>query len=71
MGNIIFQFCPMCGDLFDCYCNTDYQCWCTKVKIDAEVLEKISQEFSGCLCPDCLSKLAEDSEISNKKEIKS
>ena len=44
--------CPKCGAEFNC--STSSKCWCYEIDVSAEVMEKIEQQYDGCLCPECL-----------------
>ena len=33
---------------------TVFFCWCDRIKVERDNLDQISQEYSGCLCQDCL-----------------
>ena len=48
--------CPRCGKDFDC--GKSGKCWCYERDIPTPVLEKIEQDFDGCLCPDCLYEIS-------------
>ncbi|MDX9848382.1 MAG: cysteine-rich CWC family protein [Tenuifilaceae bacterium] len=50
-----FRFCPRCNALFDCYCESDRECWCTSVKLSANQLRTLAEKYCGCLCPSCLT----------------
>ncbi len=45
--------CPRCGKPFICY--NDDNCWCKDVQIHPKTQQTISQQYSGCLCGECLS----------------
>ncbi|RFS19732.1 hypothetical protein DVR12_21785 [Chitinophaga silvatica] len=49
--------CPRCQSLFECRVGTILRCQCQEVVLSEEELEYIRQEFSGCLCADCLREL--------------
>ena len=53
------ETCPRGGETFDC--GKSGKCWCYEMDVPVSVLEKIVQDYEGCLCPDCLQ------EISGKK----
>ncbi|MCB0822314.1 MAG: cysteine-rich CWC family protein [Bacteroidales bacterium] len=48
--------CPKCGNTF--HCSTSSKCWCYEIDVPAEVMEKLQQEYIGCLCPECLKTYA-------------
>ncbi|PKP36284.1 MAG: hypothetical protein CVT98_08395 [Bacteroidetes bacterium HGW-Bacteroidetes-15] len=65
VGVIRFKYCPKCNALFDCYCESDRECWCNEVKLTPKALEKLSKTYSGCLCPSCLKAAAEDKKMNH------
>lgn len=50
------ETCPRCGARFDC--SKSGKCWCYEVSIKPSLLEKIQQTYDSCLCPSCLTDLA-------------
>ena len=48
--------CPKCGAEF--HCSTSPKCWCYEIDVPAEIMEKIEQQYDGCLCPECLKAYA-------------
>ncbi|MDD2278637.1 MAG: cysteine-rich CWC family protein [Bacteroidales bacterium] len=58
MGVIRFKQCPSCNDLFDCYCESDKECWCSEFKLSADRLKMLAKKYTGCLCPDCIEKFS-------------
>jgi len=52
--------CPLCGRPNDCAiaAGSDQPCWCTRIRIDAAVLEQIPPALRGiaCVCPACAAK---------------
>ena len=48
--------CPKCGNAF--HCSTSSKCWCYEIDVPAEVMEKLQEQYEGCLCPDCLKDYA-------------
>ncbi len=44
--------CPKCGNAF--YCSTSSKCWCYAYDVPADIMEKLQEQYEGCLCPDCL-----------------
>jgi len=51
MGN---KKCPACGAGFRC--EGDQDCWCESAQIHKAQMQEILEQFSDCLCPDCLKK---------------
>jgi len=48
--------CPKCGEAF--HCSTSSKCWCYEIDVPADTMEKLQEEYDGCLCPDCLKEYA-------------
>ncbi len=59
MGVIRIKNCARCNSLFDCYCESDRECWCAAYSLSTQTLEKLNSTFQGCLCPSCLKEFAE------------
>jgi hypothetical protein len=51
--------CPRCNGSFHCGMNAAEPCACTAITLDAALLERLRQRYSGCLCLRCLHALAE------------
>lgn len=51
------EYCPKCGKEFNC--SKSGKCWCFEINLPSEIQEKIRQQYDACLCPKCLSELAE------------
>ena len=49
--------CPSCGKNF--VCDGDNDCWCENVQIHKREFLILSEKYTDCLCPECLSKHAE------------
>ncbi len=49
--------CPACGKFFTCQGQDD--CWCEKVSIHKKDFFRLSEEYSDCICQECLMKYAE------------
>jgi len=47
--------CESCGKPFECGAKVG-KCWCFEVKVDAEKLAELRENFEKCLCRDCLEK---------------
>ncbi len=45
--------CGSCRQEFGCGAATG-ECWCADVRVPKTVLAELSEEFSDCLCPNCL-----------------
>ncbi len=52
------KICPSCGAQFQCFADTNETCWCANYEIAPENLEKLTKEYSGCLCETCLAKFS-------------
>lgn len=46
--------CPKCGQTF--LCEGDNDCWCESVQLHKKEMIEIMENFTDCLCPDCLKK---------------
>ncbi|GAA0556544.1 cysteine-rich CWC family protein [Chitinophaga japonensis] len=46
--------CPRCKSAFECRVGTILRCQCQAVPLTAEERQYISEQYSGCLCADCL-----------------
>lgn len=44
--------CPKCGKFFTC--QGDEDCWCETMQIPKKSMVRIMQEYSDCICRDCL-----------------
>lgn len=58
--NFLKQFkmtktCPRCGKTFECVHSVD--CWCVKVKLTDATKAYLKENYSDCLCKECLEKL--------------
>ena len=49
--------CPSCGKFFTCQGEDD--CWCESYQIHRKEFLKITQQYTDCICPDCLKQYAE------------
>jgi hypothetical protein len=47
--------CPRCGKIFSCEGTKD--CWCEQLQLDKKLLEFLRQNYSDCLCLECLESL--------------
>ena len=52
------KHCPKCGNEFRCQGDAD--CWCENVRLHRRQMLQILQEYTDCLCPDCLMSYEED-----------
>ena len=47
--------CPRCGKTFECVHSID--CWCVKVKLTDATKAYLKEQYSDCLCKDCLEEI--------------
>jgi hypothetical protein len=52
------DLCPRCGGSFHCGVNDAAPCPCSTLKLGAELLAQLRQQYSSCLCLRCLAELA-------------
>lgn len=57
--------CSKCNVSFEC-CNEKEGCWCENVWLDIPTLNHLKQEYSNCLCYNCLKQYSKE-EVSEKK----
>ena len=57
MKNAILKKCPSCGRFFGCQGEDD--CWCENYQIHKTGYLRISENFTECICQDCLAEFAE------------
>jgi len=50
--------CPRCGKEFACYGDND--CWCESVRLHRKEITQILQNYTDCLCPECLKEYEKD-----------
>lgn len=49
------KVCLRCGVMFDCKHDEDFRsCHCTEIGLDAPMRNYLKENYSDCLCPDCL-----------------
>ena len=51
--------CQRCGQAFDC--GGLLGCWCWKVKLDGAARHTLREQYADCLCPACLTRIADES----------
>jgi hypothetical protein len=49
--------CEICGSTFACGIG-EGECWCSNVVIGDTTLAKLREQAKDCVCPSCLSKVA-------------
>ena len=51
--------CAACGGEFSCGASLR-GCWCSEVKVSDATRAELSSRYRGCLCRDCLERVAVD-----------
>ena len=51
--DVVPETCEACGREFGCGVNGP-MCWCALEDVSPDVLARLSERFSRCLCPECL-----------------
>ena len=51
--------CPRCNNSFEC--SHDSNCWCSRYAISHDVRIYLKNNFSDCLCEDCIKAIIEGS----------
>ena len=54
--------CPRCGGAFHCGVNDIAPCACGTLKLDAATLQTLREQFTDCLCLNCLRQLQANGE---------
>lgn len=54
--------CPRCGGSFHCGMNDTGPCACTGIRLDAALLQRLRERYTGCLCLRCLQALVQEAE---------
>jgi ribosomal protein L34E len=57
------KVCPKCGKFFEC--SESINCWCSEVQVSSTTKETLKQNYSGCLCKECLNIV----EMASKKNL--
>lgn len=60
------KICERCGRSFGCDAGG---CWCSSVELSAATLEQLQRMFSDCLCPDCLTAIAQAGTAESERAI--
>ena len=60
----MIKVCSKCKKDFDCNANNINKCWCIKIKVTEDTLEKINKYYSGCICKKCFTKITSNNSIS-------
>lgn len=53
----VTETCEACGEKFVCGA-TMAGCWCSEVKLSETARAELKARYKGCLCKNCLEKLA-------------
>jgi len=48
------KICPSCNGTFTC--TGDEDCWCEGVKLHKKALVELMDNFTDCICPQCMKK---------------
>jgi len=51
--------CERCGKSIECKANAYTKCQCSKVQLNLNEVQYISENYEGCMCADCLMALQE------------
>jgi len=54
--------CAACGAEFSCGASLR-GCWCSEIKLDEATRVELSSRYRGCLCRECLERLAVDNTV--------
>lgn len=57
--------CESCGGEFTCGASLS-GCWCVNIKLTDEIRKDLRSKFKGCLCRDCMLKIAGESNLDLK-----
>lgn len=49
----VSKLCEVCGKEFFCSAESG-NCWCFDLKLKAETLQKLKENYKDCVCPACL-----------------
>lgn len=51
------KICPRCGKTFECHHEEIKKCWCMSASIEPDAMNYIADNYSGCLCKECIDEL--------------
>ena len=60
----MIKVCSKCKKDFHCNANNINKCWCVKIRVVEDTLEKIKKSYSGCICKNCFTKITSANSIS-------
>ena len=52
--------CERCGGKIECKANNYTQCQCSKVQLNLNEVQYISENYEGCMCTTCLEDLQQE-----------
>ena len=52
------KLCPKCGESFVCNNHDIMKCACIGIPLTNKALQEISEQYSNCLCRNCLMEYA-------------
>lgn len=52
--------CERCGKRVECKANSYTKCRCSKVQLNLNEVQYVSECFDGCLCAECLIALQQE-----------
>ncbi|MFI5138551.1 MAG: cysteine-rich CWC family protein [Sphingobacteriales bacterium] len=52
--------CERCGKSMECKANAFTKCQCSKVQLNLNEVQYISENYEGCMCAGCLEELKEE-----------
>lgn len=56
-SSIMEKVCPRCNNSFVCRNDQILECWCLNEPITSELRKFLADNFSGCLCANCITDL--------------
>lgn len=57
------KYCPRCAAAFECKAGSIAQCQCSDIQLNAEQRLFLEQNYSDCLCRNCLLQLQQEFEL--------
>ena len=52
--------CERCGTAIECKANSYTKCQCSRVYLNLNEVQYISEQYDGCMCAKCLLELKEE-----------
>lgn len=52
--------CERCTSKIECKANNYTQCECSKVQLNLNEIQYISENYEGCMCASCLEELKQE-----------